>query len=94
MPIEEGGGPSLDQLSEFTARMTALPEGTKFLVYCDTGLGRSAFMGAVYWIAKGLPASGAIARVQQAGLEPDWNTRQRESLLREFARLQQDAMTK
>jgi protein tyrosine phosphatase (PTP) superfamily phosphohydrolase (DUF442 family) len=39
VPVEEGGPPSLDQLSEFTARMRALPEGTKALVRCESGLG-------------------------------------------------------
>jgi protein-tyrosine phosphatase len=94
MPIEEGGTPSLDQLSEFTARMRALPEGTKVLVHCESGLGRSAFMGAVYWVAKGLPASEAVARVRPPGLEADWLTPQREHLLSEYARLQLGAVTK
>jgi protein-tyrosine phosphatase len=81
IPIEEGGAPSPDQLAEFMARVRALPKGIKILMHCESGLGRTAFMGAVYWIAKGLPASQAIARVQQAGLKPDWITQPREELL-------------
>jgi protein-tyrosine phosphatase len=92
IPIEEGGAPSLDHLCRFTAWMKTLPEGAKVLIHCESGLGRSAFMGAVYWIAKGLPANDAIARVGEAGLAklaPDWNTPQREVLLHDYARLQQ-----
>lgn len=88
IPIEEGRAPSLEQVSEFTARMRALPEGTKVLVFCESGLGRSALMGAVYWIARGLTVRGAIGRVQRAGLKPDWKTAEREKLLREYEKLQ------
>jgi hypothetical protein len=48
VPVEGGGAPSLDQVSELTARMRALPGGAKALVHCESGLGRSAFLGAVY----------------------------------------------
>jgi protein-tyrosine phosphatase len=94
VPVGEGGAPSLDQLSELTARMRALPEGTKVLVHCESGLGRSAFLGAVYWVAKGLPASEAVARVRPPGLGADWLTPQREKLLSEYARIQPGAVTK
>ena len=94
IPIAEGGAPSLDQICDFTARLTALPEGTKVLVFCESGLGRTAFMGAVYWCMKGLTASEAIIRVEQAGLEPDWITAERENLLHRYERLQRDAGTK
>jgi protein-tyrosine phosphatase len=83
-PIEEGGADSLDQIAEFTARLRHFPEGTKILVHCESGLGRSAFMGAVYWIAKGLKANEAIARVGEAGIEQDWLTEQRKNLLHEY----------
>jgi protein-tyrosine phosphatase len=48
IPIEEGCAPSLEQISEFTERMKAVPDGTKVLVFCESGSGRSALMGAVY----------------------------------------------
>lgn len=91
IPIEEGRAALPDQVCEFMARMTALAKGTKVLVYCESGLGRSAFMGAVYWIARGLTAGEAIARVQQVGLEPDWKTAERESFLHEYEKLQRHA---
>jgi protein-tyrosine phosphatase len=94
IPIEEGGVPSREQLAGFLGQLRAFPEGTKLLLHCESGLGRSAFMGAVYWIAKGLSAIEAMARVQQAGLAADWITPQREDLLHECAQLQRAAGTK
>jgi protein-tyrosine phosphatase len=88
IPAGEGGAPSLAQLSDFTAQMKALPEGKKVLIHCQTGAGRSAFMGTVYWIANGLTARQAIERVQQSGVEPSWVTPEREDLLRQFEQLQ------
>jgi protein tyrosine phosphatase (PTP) superfamily phosphohydrolase (DUF442 family) len=41
IPIEEGGVPSPDELSEFRARMRAWPEGMKILMHCESGLGRT-----------------------------------------------------
>jgi ADP-ribosylglycohydrolase/protein-tyrosine phosphatase len=87
IPIAGGGDPSLDQLSEFSAFVSALPEGTRILMHCESGLGRTALMAAAYWIAKGLPADQAIERVRQATLNGGWKTPQRESILGEFARL-------
>jgi protein-tyrosine phosphatase len=85
-PIEEGGTPSMAQLSEFVAFVSALPEGTRILMHCESGLGRTAFMAAGYWITKGLAADQAIERVRQAASEGGWKTPRRESILREFAR--------
>ena len=53
IPIEEGSAPSLERIRESVARLQALPPETKILVFCESGLGRTAFMGAVYWITKG-----------------------------------------
>jgi protein-tyrosine phosphatase len=90
-PIEEGGTPPLNEVCKVTALVRALLEETKVLVHCESGVGRSAFMGAAYWIAKGLTASEAIARVRQAGVKADWNTQERETLLHEYAALLRDA---
>jgi protein-tyrosine phosphatase len=94
IPIEEGGAASHEQLAEFIGQMRAIPKGTKVLLHCESGLGRSAFMGAVYWIANGHSVTEAIARVQQAGLNPDWIARQREDRLHECAQLLRAAGTK
>ena len=62
IPIEEGSAPSLEQIREFTTTSGALSPGTKVVVFCESGLGRTSCMGAVYWIAQGLKAKQAIAR--------------------------------
>jgi protein-tyrosine phosphatase len=87
IPIEEGGVPSIDQMLEFTARMRSLPEQTKVLVHCESGLGRSAFMGAVHWIAKGLTTSRAIAHVRRAGVTADWVSGDRKEALQRYESL-------
>jgi len=55
--------PTLVQACEFVALMGAVGNATKSLVFCNDGLARSPFMGAVYWIAKGVPVRTAMARV-------------------------------
>ncbi len=94
IPIEEGGVPSSEQLTEFIAAVNALPEGTKILMHCESGLGRTAFMVAAYWIANGLTADRAIGRVRQAAADADWITSQRVSALHEYARRRETAGTK
>jgi|SRR5215813_1597726 len=91
IPIEEGRPPSLDQVFEFTARLIALREGTKVLVFCESGLGRTSFMGALYWIMKGLTASQAITRVSEATSATDWLTADRKRVLSEYEKLQRGA---
>jgi protein-tyrosine phosphatase len=93
-PNEEGGTPSMAQLSEFIAFVRALPEGTRVLMHCESGLGRTACMAAAYWIAKGLPADDAIGHVRQSARDETWVTPQRESVLHEYARSQERAGAK
>lgn len=84
IPIAEGQTPTLVQVCEFTALTGALPKGTKSLVFCDHGLARSAFMGAVYWIGKGLSVPAATARIaSRCGVDSPWtNGAWQEVLLR------------
>jgi protein-tyrosine phosphatase len=87
IPIEEGAAPSLDQIRDFTARLEALPPETRVVVFCESGLGRTAFMCAVYWVNKGVSPSDAIARVSEACRATDWVTADRRRVLDEYARL-------
>src|SRR5262249_10068101 len=93
-PIEEGGVASLDQLSDFIASVKAFPGDTRILMHCESGLGRTAFMAAAYWIANGLTAADAIDRVNRAASDASWNTPQRECALHEYARRRKTAGTK
>lgn len=88
IPIAENHAPSLEQIHDFVMRLTRLPKGTKVLVFCQSGKGRTACMGAAYWIAKGLTASRAILRVSDACSAIDWPTPKRRRVLHEYERLQ------
>jgi len=86
IPIAENLAPSLDQIHEFMALLTGFPEGTKVLVFCQSGKGRTACMGAAYWISQGLTATQAIARMSEACTDTNWATPERCQVLGEYER--------
>jgi protein-tyrosine phosphatase len=88
IPIVEGRAPSLEQFHEFTDRLRTLPAGTKVVVFCESGLGRTACMGAAYWIMKGLTAGKAIERVRKTVSDSDWITEERKQILARYAELE------
>ena len=81
MPISEGAAPSLEQLADFTNRVRVLRRSGRLLVFCQSGLGRSACVAAAYWIAKGFPENVAVARVTRARVKSDWLTAERRARL-------------
>ena len=87
IPIEEGAAPSLEQIRKFMTLLESLPAQTKVLVFCESGQGRTAFMGAAYWVNKRLSASDAIVRMSKACATSEWATAERQRVLREYARL-------
>ena len=87
IPIEEGAAPSLEQIREFMNLLETLPDETKVLVFCESGQGRTAFMGAAYWVNKGLSASDAIVRMREACATSEWATAERRHVLEEFEKL-------
>lgn len=87
IPIDHRASPTLVQACEFIALIGAVSNVAKSLVFCNDGLARSAFMGAVYWIAKGIPVSTAVARVNtSAAADVAWGTNA-EEILRSFEKL-------
>jgi protein-tyrosine phosphatase len=60
IPVVENHAPSLEQIGEFIGRLKGLPPEMKVVVFCQSGLGRTACMGAAYWIMKGLTSNKAI----------------------------------
>jgi protein-tyrosine phosphatase len=87
IPIAENQAPSLEQIRDFVTRLIGLPEKTKVLVFCESGLGHTAFMGAAYWVKKGLSSRDAITRVSEACRVTDWVTADRRRVLDDYARL-------
>jgi protein-tyrosine phosphatase len=90
IPIEEGHAPLLEQIQDFVNYLSKVPKGSKVLVFCESGKGRTACMGAAYWIMKGLTASEAITRVSEATSATDWLTEDRK-VLSEYEKLQRGA---
>jgi protein-tyrosine phosphatase len=91
IPIQEDHAPSLDQIRDFMTRLTGLSDGMKVLVFCESGKGRTACMGAAYWVTKGLTASAAIARITKACTDEHWLTPERQRVLDEYDRVQSAA---
>ena len=84
IPIAENHAPSIEQIHEFMARLTGLPGGTKVLVFCQSGKGRTACMGAAYWISQGLTATAAIERMSERCLDTEWPTPGRQRVLSDY----------
>ena len=66
--------------------LKTLPDETKVLVFCESGQGRTAFMGAAYWVNKGFSANDAIVRMSEACATSEWATAERRHVLEEFIR--------
>lgn len=85
IPVKDFSAPAVEQLEEFVALVAALPVGTRTVVHCEGGSGRTGTFAAAYLIAKeGLGASDAIARVRRirrGAIE----TLQQEAALGDFA---------
>lgn len=66
IPVKDRHAPTINQLNQFMKLLDALPESAKTIVHCEGGIGRTGTFAAAYWVAKGMSASDAIARVRQA----------------------------
>jgi protein-tyrosine phosphatase len=88
IPIPENQPPSIEQIHEFMPRLSDAPAGTKIVVFCHSGKGRTACMGATHWIAQGLRASAAIERLSKRCLDNEWPTPERRHVLGEYERMQ------
>lgn len=84
IPVEDFRPPTVDQLEAFVALIESLPPGTRTIVHCEAGLGRTGTFAAAYWVAKGLTVSESVARVRRA--RPGAvETPEQQAVLRDFA---------
>lgn len=88
IPIPENQAPSIEQIHEFMARLSDAPDATKIVVFCESGKGRTACMGAAYWIAQGLQRDTAIERMTKRCLDSEWPTPERRKVLEGYERIQ------
>ena len=86
VPIEDMEAPSQDQLERcVTAIERAHARDMGVAVHCAAGLGRTGTVLAAWFVAQGLSASNAIARVRR--LRPgSVETDEQERAVEEFAR--------
>lgn len=84
IPVRDFTPPTVDQLSEFIRLVEQLSGGTKIVIHCQAGMGRTGTFAAAYWIVKGLDVGEAIAKIRKARLYAI-ETREQEAVLKEFA---------
>ena len=84
IPVKDFHAPTFDQLEQFVGLIEALSPGAQTIVHCEGGTGRTGTFAAAYWVAKGLTAPEAIARVRKARPQAI-ETPEQEAVLGEFA---------
>ena len=84
IPVPDFAAPTVAQIEQFLALVSASVPEKKVLVHCRGGIGRTGTMAAAYWIAKGLSWQAAIAHTRERRRYAVEN-RQQEERLREFA---------
>ncbi len=63
--VRDFSPPTTGQLDQFVKLAGALAPGTKLIVHCEGGSGRTGTFAAAYWVAKGMTAAEAIAHVRK-----------------------------
>ncbi|MCP9448091.1 MAG: dual specificity protein phosphatase family protein [Nitrospira sp.] len=84
IPVKDFCPPTVEQLERFVTLVASLPPGTKTVVHCEGGTGRTGTFAAAYWIAKGRTVCDAIAHVRKARPHAV-ETPEQEAALKEFA---------
>lgn len=84
IPVKDFCPPTVNQLEQFVSLVANLPPGTKTVVHCEGGTGRTGTFAAAYWVTKGLTVPDAIARVRKARPHAV-ETAEQEAALRDFA---------
>lgn len=84
IPVRDFHPPSVAELGEFVEFVSQLRAGSKVVVHCQAGVGRTGTFAAEYWIAKGLPAAEAIGKIRKAR-QYAVETQEQVAALEEFA---------
>jgi hypothetical protein len=75
--------PTVEQLGQFMKLIDGLSPGTKTIVHCEGGTGRTGTFAAAYWVAKGMGVADAITYVRKLRCHAI-ETREQEMVLTEF----------
>ena len=75
--------PTVEQLEQFVKLVDGSPPGTKTIVHCEGGTGRTGTFAAAYWAAKGMTVADAIMYVRKARCHAI-ETPEQEGVLTEF----------
>ncbi len=82
--VKDFNPPTVSQLRQFVELIERLPKGTRVVVHCQGGSGRTGTFAAAYWITKGMVASSAISRVRKVR-QHAIETEEQEAALADFA---------
>jgi protein-tyrosine phosphatase len=77
--------PTVEQLEQFVKLVDGLSPGTKTIVHCEGGTGRTGTFAAAYWVTKGMSVADALMYVRQVRPHAV-ETAEQEEVLTEFAR--------
>jgi atypical dual specificity phosphatase len=66
VPVPDFTPPTLEQIEEGLAFVERSLAGGKVMIHCMGGSGRTGTFAACHWVARGLSADAAIARVKAA----------------------------
>lgn len=91
IPVKDFHPPRINQLQQFVKLIGGLPPGTKAIVHCEGGTGRTGTFAGAYWIAKGMTVSDAVVHVRRVRPHAV-ETPEQEAALKEFAAGQTDSV--
>lgn len=91
IPVRDFHPPTVEQLEQFVVLIADLPPGSKTVVHCEGGTGRTGTFAAAYWIARGLTVADAVAHVRKARPHAV-ETPEQEDALNEFAARRQGSV--
>ena len=85
IPVKDFNPPTVEQLNEFIRIVDELPPGTRIIIHCQAGIGRTGTFAAAYWISRGMSVAEAVSFVRKVR----WHaieTSEQEAILERFAR--------